>query len=806
MIFFCYICKEKHLNFKSVSSHLQKEHQISKASKDLNLKCVRSEQCLKSYCNFYSLKRHSDKCHVTQEQSHSLACTNNSKNRDQTVSIVTTVETAKKNIEKKTTAAKSCEKSSEGPIKNKTLIDSSLLDNLQGIPQEKVDKILKSIHATFNNVFESLTLKPSELENIGRSEQIVQRKIQQMKRIFEIEFTCINSTYKRTKLIEQKSSYVAPVHKSIGLQWTKVKGELKLKQNLYSYVPIASTLISLFKNPSFYKTYFDFQIQNCNRDDLDGYRSGENFKKNLLFQNHPDALQLQLYYDDVEICNCIGSKKKIHKLGGVYLRIMNLPSFCHANLKYTSLVALFKTKDLSHEGVTYDTILEPFIKEVKALETTGLLINANKTIFGTLGSIVHDNLAANSLLGFVESFSATYCCRFCTMSKEKAKISFQEDTALLRTKEQYIAQTKEDCSNVKISKGIKRLNSFCQLKYFDFIDNCTVDPMHDILEGVGPFILKLLIKELMFVYKLSLETINDKIQSFNYGYLFQKTKPSKIGVTSFNASASQTWCLLVHFPFVFGYLVNDILLKKWEGLTSLLKIMKIVFSSRVPKNSIQELKELVELHLFIMINEFEVNLIPKHHFLIHYFRILMKMGPLHYYSTMRFESFHCFFTQAAIQAKNFKNITFTLSTKHQQKTATNWEKLKVEPTKKHGKKTVPINSKSKKIRNMYNVGFDFKILTFYQEGFLYRPNFFILDDENKYKRINFILSDCNEKIFFLCSNFDTISFDDFHCAHKIKKIENSFSIVQLDSLKSKNSYEMIISKKDNEKYIINKFL
>jgi hypothetical protein len=47
-----------------------------------------------------------------------------------------------------------------------------------------------------------------------------------------------------------------------------------------------------------------------------------------------------------------------------------------------------------------------------------------------------------------------------------------------------------------------------------------------------------------------------------------------------------------------------------------------------------------------MIKEFEVNLIPKHH----YFSILKKIGPLHDYSTMLFESFHCFFTQAAIQA------------------------------------------------------------------------------------------------------------------------------------------------------------
>ena len=33
------------------------------------------------------------------------------------------------------------------------------------------------------------------------------------------------------------------------------------------------------------------------------------------YQEHPSGLQLDLYYDDVEICNLLGSKQKIYKLG-----------------------------------------------------------------------------------------------------------------------------------------------------------------------------------------------------------------------------------------------------------------------------------------------------------------------------------------------------------------------------------------------------------------------------------------------------------------------------------------------------------
>ena len=34
-----------------------------------------------------------------------------------------------------------------------------------------------------------------------------------------------------------------------------------------------------------------------------------------LFSIQPRALQIMLYYDDVEVCNPIGSRAKIHKLG-----------------------------------------------------------------------------------------------------------------------------------------------------------------------------------------------------------------------------------------------------------------------------------------------------------------------------------------------------------------------------------------------------------------------------------------------------------------------------------------------------------
>ena len=48
---------------------------------------------------------------------------------------------------------------------------------------------------------------------------------------------------------------------------------------------------------------------------LQNYYDGQAFKNNDLFREHKDGIQLILYYDEVEVCNLLGSKRKIHKLG-----------------------------------------------------------------------------------------------------------------------------------------------------------------------------------------------------------------------------------------------------------------------------------------------------------------------------------------------------------------------------------------------------------------------------------------------------------------------------------------------------------
>ena len=48
---------------------------------------------------------------------------------------------------------------------------------------------------------------------------------------------------------------------------------------------------------------------------MQDYCDSPSFKEHPLYKDEPNALQIQLYYDDVEVVNPLGGNTKVHKLG-----------------------------------------------------------------------------------------------------------------------------------------------------------------------------------------------------------------------------------------------------------------------------------------------------------------------------------------------------------------------------------------------------------------------------------------------------------------------------------------------------------
>ena len=55
--------------------------------------------------------------------------------------------------------------------------------------------------------------------------------------------------------------------------------------------------------------------QQISADTLGDYCDGRAYKSHPLFSTDPVALQLIIYYDELELCNPLGSRRKKHKIG-----------------------------------------------------------------------------------------------------------------------------------------------------------------------------------------------------------------------------------------------------------------------------------------------------------------------------------------------------------------------------------------------------------------------------------------------------------------------------------------------------------
>lgn len=83
---------------------------------------------------------------------------------------------------------------------------------------------------------------------------------------------------------------------------------------------------------------------------LSDYCDGKLFRENKLFQEDPTALQIQLYYDELEVCNPLGSKAKKHKLGNFVIMVTSVLSF-FLHVCYVSCITHLVTWILNYAPV-----------------------------------------------------------------------------------------------------------------------------------------------------------------------------------------------------------------------------------------------------------------------------------------------------------------------------------------------------------------------------------------------------------------------------------------------------------------------
>lgn len=487
-------------------------------------------------------------------------------------------------------------------------------------------------------------------------------------------FKNLETDYKQMEYFSNSSAFVPPIEENLpGVSYVQRRerhtGSVRQVsvQDTFMRISLLALLHHVLTTPGVMKTILSWQQRKV--DALQDFFDGDYCISHPLFLKEI-SIPLLLYNDDCETVNPLGSKTGTHKLGFLYFTIKSLPAELMSSLKSVFLLAVYKSDDAKTYGL--DAILRPIVEELKILEVEGLAINCpdfHGVVKFTIGQVLGDNLGLNSILGYIESFSGYHACRWCRVDRDVLKGLTLEDSSLLRNA---LTHERDLTIGNATQTGLKRDSFLNRLNFYHVTDNFAPDIMHDILEGIGPLEVKLILASLINQGHITIDKLNYRITSFDYGFSDRQNKPSVIGKndlknadTCMHQSAAQMWCLLRMLPLLLGDLVPEDC-KEWELLLLLLSIMEIVFSPSLTRPVTAYLRQIIEEHHALFLELYPaLHLRPKHHFMIHYPTAIEKIGPLVQYWTMRFEAKHNYFKTISHITCNFRNICKTMAFRHQ---------------------------------------------------------------------------------------------------------------------------------------------
>jgi hypothetical protein len=240
----------------------------------------------------------------------------------------------------------------------------------------------------------------------------------------------MRTSYARKLFYKEHFSYIDPICIYLGPQQDH-------KASKIYYVPILETIKMLMKNPHVYRQWRNNNNQNLNQPNVfEDITDGQVSQNNPFFKDNSGAFRIILYQDAFEICNPLGSSKKIHKLVGIYMVLGNISSFNRSRVDHIQLVTLCLESDVKKYG--FKQICEILIRDIRTLEDGMNFNNGTERVRGSVVAVIGDNLGSHQIGGYVENFSKNpYFCRYCHITKAEFESDIKLRNDSLRTKNSY---------------------------------------------------------------------------------------------------------------------------------------------------------------------------------------------------------------------------------------------------------------------------------------------------------------------------------------------------------------------------------
>ena len=142
------------------------------------------------------------------------------------------------------------------------------------------------------------------------------------------------------------------------------------------------------------------------------------------------------------------------------------------------------------------------------------------------------------------------------------------------------------------NSGVYGVNGSCalsELQEFEVTKCLPPDIMHDLLEGVIPAVVKVVVKELVVQGFLTYEQVGRQMNAFKYGKNDTASKPVAISARTLRqndniaGSAAQKLCLFRLLPFILGEFVPEGT-EVWEMYLACREITDICLAPTVKKS------------------------------------------------------------------------------------------------------------------------------------------------------------------------------------------------------------------------------
>jgi hypothetical protein len=478
------------------------------------------------------------------------------------------------------------------------------------------------------------------------------------------------------------------------------------------------------------------------------------------------------------------------------------------------LLAIAQSAIIRKQGL--DALLNDFIIIVNELDQNGLKLkisNQERIIHGFLAFCLGDNLALHWIGGFFENMSKAHrFCRHCEITRDQRSDGNLTDHDLrLIQRHMESLELIESVDSTNSIFGIKMRSPLLKIKNFNICNSLLQDPMHTLIEGVCVFELSIILTHIINAKGKNINYVNEKILNFPYGILDKDKKPtSKIDIEhirleKFNLTGSQILTLILNFPMIFGddFEVDSsrFVDSQWENFIILHKIVNIVFTFQYTTDTVNELDKLIIKYLVnLKKNNIDFNYKPKHHFMTHFPSQMKNFGPLRHHHVFRFESKNG--QMKEVKLKNFINVSYSLSMRHQYWLAGKQAEAKMKNSISYLGNETKISEKVKKDSHVYrllNPQSHLYLCKYAKlDGFFFTKNLYLLTNDfetnmkiiyqideiyNSDGQIIFYLNKCKiEKINLIKNSVDVNMMNDFiflniqdlkfknpHCGFRSKK-------------------------------------